>query len=1060
MKRRLLLYSPNLDVLEGEFLSRALQVRLFRAIVPTRAWADRLDRELLGAGLPGLCDSPVLTFELTVDWALRRAREEDMRKVTSQPERLFLMKAAISKVYRELREGGRFGTLVPFAGFASEMLSLAAMLKEARVSIEMLFDAGAALRRDNLEEVAQILSEYVNLTRRLGAEDEQDAYERLLELPPSRLPEIGTLFVLGFHDLTELQFAVVKRLSERAEEAVFLVPFDPERPDLFEFALPTFERLSKFCKEVRPLDLGFDGNRALSRLRSSFLGRKPERGQPDDSIALIEASGATQEVEAVAREIRNLRRLDPSIPWGEFAVLYRSSDPYLSLIEEAFLRYSIPLDAAEGPSLLSTGLGRAFCHLLLGRAQDFDREFLLSSMKSGYVRLALLEEALDEIDIRMREQGVTKGKEEWLKGLRQAARRLEWGMEEAKRTKGEEEKVATIEALRQELSRLLGHLSAVPDRAPWPLMVEKIASYIRPCISPKPPSLASPISNWHLRRDLQAEEALDYLLHSLLLASSVAKGVETSISEAAGLMVHLMGRTRLPPASVKGDVVKVLHVEGSRGHKAKYAFILGLLEKLFPAEPLSDPFVPDTDREKLMKRFGVKMPKAMQRPSEEDLFFFLVTQIPADRLYLCYPATDPEGKPNVASRYVEEALTILTRPYRREVDEAKVRRISLTVRDVVPRRPSEVLPSVEASFSAEEAGTAALLLAHEAGEVENASAFLASDEAALYGLKVELKRCSSNKGPCEWSGAVGATPLVAERWNAIFFEGMSPTALEEFGKCPFVYFVRHVVRAEEIEEAAIPISFKERGRLVHQILAEFVKRRIERCSPPLTKAELKEAQAELVEIAHMFFEEAESQGRVGHPEVWKVEKESIKQLLLCSLEGEPRLQQEEGATPAYVEIGFGPMVEGRPHPTVRLDGDTEVPLRGFIDRVDIGPDGFRVIDYKTGSERQRKNIERGYDFQLWAYVKAATLITGLDPKSAFYLLVTKPTRAGGARRCVVLEFPKDWALTQQAEQRCKEHLTKIREGLFPTFPGSASECRNCPFKRVCRFDRVGRGGAE
>ncbi len=1058
-----LLYSPNLEVLEEEFLRRASSGDRFRAIVPTRAWAERLDRELLKRGVRGLCDSPVRTFRLTVDWALRRAGERDTRTVADEPTRLLLMKVAVSKVYGK---GGRrrFSPLAPFAGFISEMASISSMLKDARLKAEMLSEAGEELRKGNLSEVGEILAEYNRLLQRMEAEEEGDAYERLLKVPPSQIPEMGTLFVLGFHDLTELQFAVVEHLSQRAKETIFLFPFDSSREDLFEFARPTFERLSAECDEVRPLEWNFEGGRALDRLRRSFLG-EAERGAPDDSIVLIEASGAAQEVEAVAREIRRLRHRSPSTSWSDFAVVYRLTEPYLPLIEELFPRYSIPFNASEGVSLYATGLGRAFCHLLLGRAQDFDRELILSALKSGYVTLVAGEEALNEIDVHLREQGVMRGREEWREGLERTIRRLEGEKREAEemgdveRAKVLDKRKEEVEALRSDLSLLLDHLSCVRERATWPEMVESISSYVLPCLSPKYSALPSP---QHLKRDIQAEEALDTLLQSLLLASKAAGDVEVGLAEAAGLIVHIVGRTRLSPSFVKGDAVSVLEVDASRGHRSRYAFVLGLLENSFPAEPMPDPFIPDGDREDLTRRYKVKMPRTMRRPREDDLFFFLCTQIPSERLYLCYPATDPEGKPNVVSRYVEEALSVLTRPQSREEDEGKVRRISLTVRDVVPRREGEASPSVEVSFCEEEAGTAALLLAHEAKEEEGAlswaATFLASDPKALDGLRIELKR-RDFRGPSEWSGKVGFTPLVAQRWNAVFFEGISPTALETFGKCPFLYFVRHVLMAREIEEATLPISAKERGSLIHRILARFLQALKEEGALPLRKGEEEWAKGKLLEVAEEEFREREAQGRVGHPDVWKVERERVKQYLLKFVEGEAALQSK-GLLPEHFEIKFGPRVKERPHPVVRLDKETEVPLQGVVDRIDCGPEGFRVIDYKTGSERKPQDLRSGKDFQLWAYVKAARLITGAEPVEAFYLMVTKPTKQRGASRSVVLDFSKDevWELMEQVEEACRDYLLKIRDGFFPVLPSSPSECRNCPLKRVCRFDRLGRGG--
>ena len=66
---------------------------------------------------------------------------------------------------------------------------------------------------------------------------------------------------------------------------------------------------------------------------------------------------------------------------------------------------------------------------------------------------------------------------------------------------------------------------------------------------------------------------------------------------------------------------------------------------------------------------------------------------------------------------------------------------------------------------------------------------------------------------------------------------MSPTRLEVWAKCPFDYFMEHVLRVEvpERPEEVYEISPLERGSLVHAVLDDFFTEVLERHGGRLKK---------------------------------------------------------------------------------------------------------------------------------------------------------------------------------------------------------------------------------
>ena len=69
----------------------------------------------------------------------------------------------------------------------------------------------------------------------------------------------------------------------------------------------------------------------------------------------------------------------------------------------------------------------------------------------------------------------------------------------------------------------------------------------------------------------------------------------------------------------------------------------------------------------------------------------------------------------------------------------------------------------------------------------------------------------------------GITGPLEDVWDGILEHHISPTTLEAYGRCPFQYFARRVLRLERLErpEEAAPVQALEWGRICHEILQRF-----------------------------------------------------------------------------------------------------------------------------------------------------------------------------------------------------------------------------------------------
>ena len=153
---------------------------------------------------------------------------------------------------------------------------------------------------------------------------------------------------------------------------------------------------------------------------------------------------------------------------------------------------------------------------------------------------------------------------------------------------------------------------------------------------------------------------------------------------------------------------------------------------------------------------------------------------------------------------------------------------------------------------------------------------------------------------------------------------LSPSRAGDFMSCPLLYRFRTV---DKLPEPYSPDAV--RGTVVHKVLEDLFDLPAERRTPDRAAAMLEPAWAALVEqepeLASLF----EGEGGPESAE-WLASCRSVLERYF-TLEDPTRLEPAEREL--YVETLL----------------DSRLLLRGFVDRIDVAPDGaIRVVDYKTG----------------------------------------------------------------------------------------------------------------
>ncbi len=253
----------------------------------------------------------------------------------------------------------------------------------------------------------------------------------------------------------------------------------------------------------------------------------------------------------------------------------------------------------------------------------------------------------------------------------------------------------------------------------------------------------------------------------------------------------------------------------------------------------------------------------------------------------------------------------------------------------------------------------------------------------------------------------------------------SPSQLLQLGQCPFKWFAGYLLRLEEPEEAELDLTPANRGSLYHKTLQRMLEQ------TDFTHDPLPQCLNHLEE----YFERAETELIEEGTDLtrlpgWESRRLEMLAQLRQAIQSEDYWQA--GYVPIYFEQEFDFTWYG-------------LQVRGLIDRIDQGPDGLLLVDYKTSSQRPAGvKDETGaakWDIQIPIYQAAVenALCPDQRVQNAYYFSLTKAKK---------LPSPRNQPDYEAFVERVKNAL---RNGYFPVMPDQGEEaCRYCDFDTLCR----------
>ncbi|HEY3154324.1 MAG TPA: PD-(D/E)XK nuclease family protein [Candidatus Binatia bacterium] len=806
----------------------------------------------------------------------------------------------------------------------------------------------------------------------------------------------------------------------------------------------------------------------------------PERTRTGE-LVWFSAPGEGRECVEIARRI--LKEADRGVRFDEIAIVIRSTQQYVGLLEHALARAGVPAYFDRG-TRRPDPTGRAFLAILSCATENFSAkrfaEYLslaqvpsLDDSGKAPVRFGhstwvasrddvfgvLSERAPEEPDdsdssgdddqrsatningdqavvagtLRapwkweslLVESAVIGGSARWARRLNGLAAEYELKIRELTSEQPDSPRIARLERERQNLAYLRGFaLPLIEEMSAWPQQAMW--------------------GDWIQRLEEIAPQVLrrpEFVLRVLADLRPMAAVGPVSLAEVRDVLADRLAALEVEPPAHRYGRVFVSSSDQVRGRVFRVAFVPGLAERLFPQKLREDPLLLDD----LRREIGGELTLQEDRAEHERLLLRLASGVATERLYVSFPRIETaEARARVPSFYALEIMRAVTGriPDHQQLELEASEEASASLAWPAPLRPEDAIDDFEHDLS-----VLRILMRGEADVKGHAHYLLRLNDAVRRSASERWARARQPWSP--YDGLVRVTEatrpfLQSQRLTS---RPWSVSALQNYAYCPYRFLLSAMYHLEPLEEPK-PLERMDpltKGRLFHEVLAEFfraLKQRKMALAPTPLDAVLEVLDGTLTRIAANYAELLAP----AVDRVWQDEVASIRtDLHIWARE----LAASTGWEPWLFEFAFGlPDLPGwdpdsRREP-VSIDG--RFILRGAIDLIERKPGTkiLRVTDHKTSKNRSERGsvIGGGQQLQPVIYSLAVEAATGCSVESARFSYCTT---AGGFTEHNVPINDRTRGMGIEALEIIDR---AVELGMLPPAPAEKA-CGFCDFLPVC-----------
>ncbi len=818
--------------------------------------------------------------------------------------------------------------------------------KKDNISTQMLRDAAKVINEETLNyklnETALVLDAYEALVSQTYI-DPLDNLNRLKDiLNDSNIFKDYTIVVDSFSGFTYQQLEIIEILMKESKNFYITINLNLENKhsEVYATTYRTYKAVKRIAKSnfinIAPIKFLNNtyrfNNQDLAFLESNiFKFDCSKYSKKAEHIELFQADNIYREADYIASKIKQLVVVE-NYSYKDIAVVARDSKKYAGILDITFQKYDIPyfmdipMDIYTRPvvRLISCGID---CVI-----HRFDREYLLSMMKTGL--LSLTETEIAEFENYLYIWNIDG------KDLTKAFDSNPSGFELM--SQSDEEKLAEIERIRK-------------------YVVTPLVEFAETCKNAKGLDIAKALYKLLTAYDVQ--KSLDNLFNTnneeMLLEAKEEVRVYNLIIEALEKLVAVAGKKQLTLNKFKEyfafkvsdltlssiprfqDQVSVGTADRVRLNEPKAVFIIGAIEGEFPSIPKTAGVFSENER-KILINNNIPLTDSLEEIACHEMYLvYCAITSSTDKVYVTFYNSDYSG-----NRYSPSViLTELT----------------------------EIFPNnqIYNSFDYNEYNE----LWSEKKAFECLAKNFRDNSPQVISLKNYFKTKESYKGIIEnMESALENKPFKLRNHSVIeklFTKNIhiSASQLETYNLCAFQYFCKYGLRANERRTASLDAI--EFGDIVHYFLEKFLQKYDKSALNQISDKEIKTS---IDTILHSFANEnlgGLENKDPGFIYLFNRLKENVFNLIKQII----RQLQYSDFVPTDFELKIG-NYQGIPEYKLQIDNEHSVSVRGFIDRVDLFNKNeneayVRIVDYKTGNkEFKLSEILYGVNMQMLIYLRS------------------------------------------------------------------------------------------
>ena len=823
--------------------------------------------------------------------------------------------------------------------FCEMMIDLCANAKKNAVTPSDLFECGetqVGILSQKLKETSMILSDYEKALNK-------DYFDPLddLSVVAERLSENHffagkTVFIDSFTGFTAQQMKIIEKIISTAENTYISLGFDGVYS---QKSLSTFSNMAKIALELKRIAkdngvaVGEDivlyenyryDNEELDFLEKNVFSDEKNR-YPDEvnSIFITKIRNIYEEAEYVAKTILDLTRKE-NYRYRDISVISRAADEYNDALEETFEKYGIPLFVDNREGVENLNLFKMTSFALQAVLKNFDRDSVISLVKTGLCGISDDEASLFELYTFV----WRVNKKDFFEEFKMPVRSFLVGDDEYL-----ENCAAIIEKTRKKIIEPLQKFKMTKGKS-VKSFVKAIYELIKDYNCAETLKIQSDelLKSGYVTLSDQTVRSYDIMIHILdqLYLSLGEKEISLQrFYEIFSSSTALLDVGSLPQGL---DAVAAGSAERMRPKSPKVTFIIGANEGVFPSASAGKGLFSDSELA-VLKENGINMPfYDVDTAVDEQYLAYCAVCSPSEKLYVSYPQFSLSGEMKEPSVIVENLTEIFPKLSVKTFDKNKI-------------------------HSEKDALKAYAVSKAEDKEIEQ---YFCNNDNALF---ENLKNASKDK-----------TALI-EKDTAKKLYGKniytSASRIETFNKCRFYYFCKYGLGANAIKESRI--DNLSRGSLVHFVLEKMINKYKTDIDKFFT-LDLEEINDEIMELSQEFYNQNIVADNLTPQEKYRFKKlcETVKELVERVFS---ELRQSE-FYPQKTELKIGGENADIPSYSIEF-ADGKIFLVGAVDRVDKAEKNekkiLRIIDYKTGAKKLKmSDLLYGQNLQMPLYMKAVT----------------------------------------------------------------------------------------